>query len=130
MTVSGIRDKMDLHAEYYIPAGHRSPEFTLRIYVTRRAGIYGYQFASIIWWGNFSYASNKTGGCGYCKENNCAAEAMQAFDDFRAKLGHGKVLPKKSDGSRWMDWHSYTDGNGPQAAIEAYFGAKPHRAQG
>jgi hypothetical protein len=72
MTIESIRKTMDFHEEYSVDA----KGFTLCLYVTKRSGLYGYQFAAIIWHGALDACSTKTAGCGYSKDAACSSEAF------------------------------------------------------
>jgi hypothetical protein len=75
MTIESIRKTMDFHEEYSVD----SKNFTLRLYVTKRRGLYGFQFAAIIWHHPDSACSTKTTGCGYSKDASCAAVAFRTL---------------------------------------------------
>ena len=72
MTIGKIRDSMQFEEGYHVA----SPDLTINLYATKRAGVYGYQFAAIVWYKGDGYASDKTGGCGYDKPSTAIADAL------------------------------------------------------
>ena len=120
---------MDFHAEYFLEAaaftgGPEPADFTLRIYVTRRPGTYGYQFAAVLWYGDISLATEKSGGCGYDKVNHVSAAIFSAFSAAMEKAG--TPLSPAPEGRR--DWREYVEGWGPERGILELFGRAPHVA--
>ena len=80
--IGAIRGRMDFHAEYYYSGGGK--ELTLRIYVSKSSGTYGYQFAACLWYrdpsnpggGYFNLGGQRTGGCGYEKTSAAADDVL------------------------------------------------------
>ena len=71
--IDKIRD-MNLYREYWVIPNNT----IMRVYTTRRSGIYGHQFAAIIWeLGKDPVGSSNTNGCGYDKVGACCAEAAR-----------------------------------------------------
>lgn len=103
-------DKMDLYCDYeYILLDaakiaakeeryKKTKSFiTCRIYVTRKSGVYGYQFLAALWVnvnGQYYQASGSglTGGCGYDKVST-------AVDNAFRSLGLGPDMVKYFDGT-------------------------------
>ena len=81
---SKIRD-MDIHEGWQgIDAETGNTLVDCRLYVTRRQGVYGYQFAACIWvrlpdGDFFSSAGSRTTGWGYCKESKAISSALQGI---------------------------------------------------
>jgi hypothetical protein len=80
---------MQFEQAYHVP----SMDLEVRVYSTKRAGVYGWQFAAIVWYKGDGYASERTSGCGYDKVSTCVAEALyractkteRGFSDERKK---------------------------------------------
>ena len=77
--IGSIRDNMTLESAYIVEGRH---DIELRIYATRRGGVYGYQFAAILWDNALAATSpvvgHRTTGCGYSKDAAAAAEVLGA----------------------------------------------------
>lgn len=87
MTISRIRDHMNLVESYSDPSpteyGMQST-FRLSVYCTSRPGLYGYQFAAILWDfddPNGPHISSLTTGCGYDKIAHCVQEVIAKYAD-------------------------------------------------
>jgi hypothetical protein len=80
-----IRDKMDIHEGWKaFDAVGGNTLVDCRLYVSRRQGVYGYQFAAAVWVSPsngvfFSSAGSRTTGWGYCKESKAISSALQGI---------------------------------------------------
>jgi len=81
MTIARIRDTMQFAESFEaikVSARGITEHVIIRVYSTKRQGVYGYQFAAICWPNKGDgIASDKTGGCGYDKINACTAAVLQ-----------------------------------------------------
>lgn len=122
MTIARIRDTMQFEESYHATANGMNLE--LRIYATKRPGMYGYQFAAIAWINGDGYASDKTTGCGYDKISTAVADVLhkactetargysaERIDKIRRYSGTGQIRECIAEflGVDYSDWRGFSE---------------------
>lgn len=108
-----FRDTMNLHRGYKVIDKHSGAELIdCRIYCTKTAGMYGYQFQCAIWAHSIAFMERgngfgtKTTGCGYDKESAAVDSALRDMgfpSQCHANGEHERELKILADGLAGKD---------------------------